>query len=75
MGNINLSLVGEITTEGSEKFSTEYIKVHHFYDSTMSLSDIQLATNILQDSPNQNSMFYKNSVEVIPAPTSSFWDQ
>src|ERR1035438_1362305 len=53
----------------TEKFSTEYLKVHHFYDSTLSLSDIQLATNIFPDSPNQNSMFYKNSVEVLPAPT------
>ena len=71
-GNYKLIVGGGNNQKGSEKFSTEYLKVHHFYDSTFSLSDIQLATNILQDSPNLNSMFYKNSVEVIPAPTVVF---
>jgi GWxTD domain-containing protein len=71
-GKYKFIVGGGNNQKGSEKFSTEYIKVHHFYDSTLSLSDIQLATNILQDSPNQNSMFYKNSVEVIPAPTIVF---
>jgi GWxTD domain-containing protein len=71
-GNYKFIVGGGSNRKESEKFSTEYIKVHHFYDSTLSLSDIQLATNILQDSPNQNSMFYKNSVEVMPAPTIVF---
>jgi len=71
-GNYKFIVGGGNNQKGTEKFSTEYIKVHHFYDSTLSLSDIQLASNILQDSPNQNSMFYKNSMEVIPAPTIVF---
>ena len=71
-GKYKFIIGGGSNQKESEKFSTEYIKVHHFYDSTLSLSDIQLATNILQDSPNQNSMFYKNSVEVMPAPTIVF---
>jgi GWxTD domain-containing protein len=71
-GKYKLIVGGRNNQKETEKFSTEYIKVHHFYDSTLSLSDIQLATNILQDSPNQNSIFYKNSLEVIPAPTIVF---
>ena len=71
-GNYKFIVGGGNAQKGTEKFSTEYIKVHHFYDSTVSISDIQLASNILQDSQNQNSMFYKNSVEVIPAPTIVF---
>jgi GWxTD domain-containing protein len=71
-GKYKLIVGGRNNLKGTEKFSTEYIKVHHFYDSTLSLSDIQLSTNILQDSPNQSSIFYKNSLEVIPAPTVVF---
>jgi GWxTD domain-containing protein len=71
-GNYKFIVGGGNNRNETEKFSTEYIKVHHFYDSTLSLSDIQLASNILPDSPNQNSMFYKNSAEVLPAPSIVF---
>jgi GWxTD domain-containing protein len=71
-GNYKLIIGGRNNRKETEKFSTEYLNVHHFYNSTLSLSDLQLATNILLDSPNNNSMFYKNSVEVIPAPTIVF---
>ena len=71
-GNYKFIVGGGNNQKGTEKFSTEFIKVHHFYDTTVSISDIQLASNILQDSQNQNSMFYKNSVEVLPAPTIVF---
>ena len=71
-GNYKFVVGGRNNRKETEKFSTEYLKVHHYYDSTISLSDVQLATNIFQDSPNKNSMFYKNSVEVIPAPTLVF---
>ncbi|MCK9425281.1 MAG: GWxTD domain-containing protein [Ignavibacteriaceae bacterium] len=37
-----------------------------------SLSDIQLASRIIQDSDNQESVFYKNTMEVIPAPNLLF---
>jgi GWxTD domain-containing protein len=71
-GKYKLIVGGGNNLKTSEKVSTEYIKVHHFYDSTLSLSDIQLASNILQDPPTKNSLFYKNSLEVIPAPTIVF---
>jgi GWxTD domain-containing protein len=71
-GKYKLMVGGGGNDKKNEKISNDYIRVHHFYDSSLSLSDLQLATNILQDSPNQNSIFYKNSLEVIPAPTVVF---
>jgi GWxTD domain-containing protein len=71
-GNYKFIIGGRNNQKETEKFSTEYLNVHHFYDTTLSLSDIQLAANILMDSPNKNSMFFKNSMEVIPAPTIVF---
>jgi GWxTD domain-containing protein len=51
---------------------TEYISVEPFIGENISISDLQLASNILQDSPNANSIFFKNSYEVVPLPTSVF---
>jgi GWxTD domain-containing protein len=36
------------------------------------ISDVQLASRVIQDSENKNSIFYKNSLEVIPIPVSVF---
>jgi GWxTD domain-containing protein len=71
-GKYKMIVGGGNTQKGNEKYSTEYLKVHHYYDGTVSISDIQLATNIIQESQNQKSLFYKNSLEVIPAPTVVF---
>lgn len=48
----------------------EAITVEPFIDSSFAVSNIQFASKILQDSPNKNSVFYKNSFEIIPLPTS-----
>ena len=50
----------------------EPIKVAPFVGNTLSISNIQIASNILQESPNKSSVFYKNSFEIIPLPTSIF---
>ncbi len=50
----------------------EPIKVEPFVGNSLSISNIQIASNILQESPNKNSVFYKNSFEIIPLPTSIF---
>ena len=50
----------------------EFITVKPFIDSSPAVSNIQIASKILQDSPNTNSVFYKNSYEIIPLPTSIF---
>jgi len=36
------------------------------------ISDVQLASQIVQDSENKSSIFYKNSYEIIPIPVSVF---
>jgi GWxTD domain-containing protein len=51
---------------------TEYITSNHFIAENISVSDIQLASRIIQDSPNTTSIFYKNSMEIFPIPSSVF---
>ena len=50
----------------------ESIKVEPFVRNSISISNIQIASKILQDSQNKNSVFYKNSYEIVPLPTSIF---
>ncbi len=72
-GNYKCS-VGGIDTNSKDngKKISEYISVNPFYASGTVLSDIQIASKILQNSQNQSSIFYKNSYEVVPIPTSVF---
>lgn len=73
-GSLKLEVTG---TDGinPENFNsiTEYLRIDPLLDSdSLSLSDIQLASRIIQESSNTSSIFYKNSLEVIPQPTSVF---
>ena len=54
----------------STKFITykENIVINSFSVNSYSISDIQLATRIITDSKNTNSIFYKNTMEVFPNP-------
>jgi GWxTD domain-containing protein len=54
----------------SSNFRTirENIFVNPFIKPTISLSDIQLASNIVPGSENTSSIFYKNTFEVTPLP-------
>lgn len=56
----------------NQKNYTEYIISQRFISNNISLSDIQLASRIIQDSPNTESIFYKNSMEVFPNPSTLF---
>ena len=47
---------------------TEKILVQPFIKPSISLSDIQLASNILPGSENTSSIFYKNTYEITPLP-------
>lgn len=47
----------------------EKILVSPFKDDKYSISDIQIATNIKKDGVDTNSIFYKNTLEVIPNPS------
>jgi GWxTD domain-containing protein len=51
---------------------TEYFAINPFLKMGMTMSDIQLASNIIQGSENTSSIFYKNTFEVLPIPTSTF---
>ncbi len=51
---------------------TENFKVTPFLQNTLNISDIQLASKMIQGSENKNSIFYKNSYEVIPIPNLVF---
>lgn len=58
--------------ETSKKFITELIRVDPMIRENTSISNIQLASQIIQESTNKNSIFYKNSFEIVPIPTSVF---
>lgn len=51
---------------------TEFIKIKPLINSSASISDIQLASKIIQGSESKNSIFYKNTYEVIPIPNLVF---
>jgi len=46
----------------------EHITITKFPVNRYSISDIQLASRIITDSKNKNSIFYKNTMEVYPNP-------
>ena len=46
----------------------EIIPIKKYSSEKYSISDIQLATRIVSDSKNTNSIFYKNTMEVFPNP-------
>jgi GWxTD domain-containing protein len=54
------------------KSISEILKIKPLYSSEISMADIQLASNIIQGSENTSSIFYKNTYEIMPIPTSTF---
>lgn len=54
----------------NKKTITEKISIEPFLDTQMALSDVQLASNIIANSENTSSIFFKNSYEVTPLPAS-----
>ncbi|MDP3149472.1 MAG: GWxTD domain-containing protein [Ignavibacteria bacterium] len=50
----------------------EKLNLRPLSNKTFSVSDIQLASRIIQDSENKESVFYKNTLEVIPVPNLLF---
>jgi GWxTD domain-containing protein len=51
---------------------TEQIKINPFLNGMLNISDIQLASKMVQGSENTSSIFYKNTYEVIPNPNVVF---
>lgn len=56
----------------NKKYINEIIHVQPFSHDSLGLSDIQLASRILQNSKDTKSIFYKNTFEVTPIPTLVF---
>ena len=54
----------------NKKTINEKILVEPFLNSITALSDVQLASNIVPNSENSSSLFYKNTFEVTPLPAS-----
>ncbi len=49
-----------------------YLRVNPYLRVTTSMSDLQLASNIIPQSTNESSIFYKNTYEVTPMPAAIF---
>jgi GWxTD domain-containing protein len=62
----------DINKKNNFRSITEFIKVKPFLTTSVAISDIQLASKMIQGSENKNSIFYKNSFEVIPIPNLVF---
>lgn len=53
----------------------ERVKIDSYNSGKYAVSDIQLASNIKRDSADPNSLFYKNTLEVIPNPSMLYSDK
>ncbi len=72
-GDYTSDISGRDASDSSEiKSYKETISIKPFMNDGFSLSDVQLSSKILQESPNESSVFYKNTYEVIPIPTCVF---
>ncbi|RJP67955.1 MAG: GWxTD domain-containing protein [Ignavibacteriales bacterium] len=69
-GNYKCTVTGSDGSDSTKmKSIVEYIKVSPYINENISVSDIQLCSNIKQDNADSTSIFYKNTLEVIPNPT------
>ena len=72
-GTYNCVLSGSDGEDTSnKKVIKELIHVKPFWGKDMAVSDIELASKILQNSKDKSSIFYKNTFEVTPLPTEVF---
>lgn len=72
-GNYSCLVKGsDIHDETKFREINEQINVSPFLIGNLSISDIQLASKMVQGSENTNSIFYKNTFEVIPNPNVLF---
>jgi len=72
-GVYKCSLEGsDINFPSNKKSINEFLRVNPFRKQDLSMSDIQIASKMIQGSTNTNSIFYKNSFEIIPIPNLVF---
>lgn len=68
-GEYELNVIGsDKNNTAAKKEINENIKITPFPQNSVSISDIQLSTNIKKEGVNKKSIFYKNTLEVIPNP-------
>lgn len=65
---VTISVEDEVDKDVRQEF-TENITVKPFYGDGFVISDIELATRIINENTNTNSIFYKNTLEVFPNPS------
>ena len=72
-GIYKCDITGKDVIDSEKKRSiAEILEVKPFYQLGIAMGDIQLASNIIQGSDNTSSIFYKNTFEIMPMPTSTF---
>jgi GWxTD domain-containing protein len=62
----------DMNNEVNKKSYSEKLIISRKRYSTLSISDIQLASRILNENVNTNSIFYKNTLEVFPNPSAIY---
>ncbi len=72
-GTLNLEITGaDLNDAANVKSITDQIRVKPISKDEIGISDIQLAYKMIQGSENANSIFYKNSYEIVPVPNLVF---
>jgi len=75
-GIYKCDIIGRDAVDSERKrLITEVLNVKPFFDLRFSISDIQLASNIIQGSKKTSSIFYKNTLEVMPIPNAFFGEK
>ena len=64
--------IKDMTDETISKSYSEKLSVNAFNRGQFSVSNIELASRILNENTNKNSIFYKNTLEVFPNPSIIF---
>ena len=68
-GSYKVNITGsDANDNANQKLISEFLNVKAFHNQTISISDIQLASNIIPGSDKTSSIFYKNTYEVTPLP-------
>ncbi len=74
-GNYKINVVGgDAMNKNHNKSISDYLTVTPLWKNKVALSDLQFATRIIPNSPNKNSIFYKNTYEIIPSIMNVFGD-
>ncbi len=68
-GSYKITIIGsDANNPSNNRTISEFLFVVPFIKTSISLSDIQLAANIIPGSENTSSIFYKNTYEITPLP-------